>query len=196
MFNDTNTETPVTYTAPGPEVQAPAADTPEAPQAVEAPVDPSPAEPKPLRRPLEEDLKTVLDNIVTGKMTVPEGKSATPHVISGLIKELRGGDAGDRPSSGAVAAALNRWAHIGYITLNQGPTSFADYTNAGRQDGLAALKKANRDRLAAARAARKAASTPAPAPASTTDFAGVEVKQVNPDPSPAAEPIPVPADPF
>jgi hypothetical protein len=116
-----------------------------------------------LRRNLESDLKAVLDGIVKGDIVIPDGKKATPHVIAGLIQERRGGAKADRPSAGAVAAGLNRWRNIGFITLTEGPTAFEDYTDAARNEGLSALKKANRQRLSAARAAQKAAQTPPPA---------------------------------
>jgi len=124
---------------------------------------------------LEGDLKAVLDGIVTGATVLPTGKQATPHVLAGLIEARRGGQ--DRPSSGAVAAAMARWATIGYIAVTEGPTAFSDYTDAGRSEGLAALKKAHRERLSAARAADKAAAAPAPA--------------VEPDPAPVMDPAPV-----
>lgn len=118
-------------------------------------------------RDLEADLKTVLDGIVTGALVIPEGKQATPHVVGKLIGDtLRNGE---RPSSGAVAAAMDRWATIGYITLSEGPTAFVDYTDAGRTEGLAALKAAHHTRLIEARklvkAAEAAQAQPEPATA-------------------------------
>lgn len=115
-----------------------------------------PAEPKRKTRDLETDLKTILDGLVTGSMQLPEGKKATPHVLAKLVQGIRGGDPGDLPSSGAVSAALNRWETIGYIELGQDPARFVDYTEAGRTEGLAALKRAHRERLAANRAKAKA----------------------------------------
>jgi hypothetical protein len=122
------------------------------------------------RTDLEGDLRIVLDNFVTGDLVLPDGKSLTPHAIANAIHAQRGLDT-VKPSSGAVSAALARWVEIGFITVNEKPLSFADYTDAGRTEGLGALKSAHRARLASARAATKAAAAPAvdPAPAPAVD---------------------------
>ena len=128
---------------------------------------------------LEGDLKQVLDAIVQGQIVLPTGTAATPHVLAKEIHKLRGGD-GKAPSGGAVAAAMDRWTEIGYIEVSAAPKAFVDYTDGARTQGLSALKKAHRDKLAAERASRKAA---APAPAATEA------------PAPAVEDAPVEAEP-
>jgi hypothetical protein len=105
---------------------------------------------------LEGDLKSVLDDIVLGSIVLEADRQPTPHVLAGLIQQRRGGAESDKPSSGAVASALQRWADVGFINLTSSPTAFVGYTNAGVTEGLAALKKAHRERLSAARAATKA----------------------------------------
>lgn len=140
------------------------------------------------RRPasnIEGDLKAVCDKIVLGQITLPDGKLATPHFLSLEIQKLRGAD--DPVSTGAVTAAMKRWVEVGYISTNAKPFAFTDYTPAGRERGLNALKAERREARKAERAAAKAAKdegaaaeapTPAPAPepeAPSTDTASDDV---------------------
>jgi len=126
---------------------------------------------------LEADIRSVLDALVTGTLSL-DGKQATPHVIANQVQILRGGDPADKPSSGAVSAALIRWGEVGYIELQEKPLAFLNYTEAATTEGLAALKKAHREAGSAARKAAKAASapvaadpTPAPEPEPEIEFA-------------------------
>jgi hypothetical protein len=129
---------------------------------------------------LETDVRVVCDAFVTGTLVLPEGKLLTPHAIAGAVMANR--NDGSKVSGGAVAACLLRWNEIGYITTSAKPVAFLDYTDAGRTDGLGALKRQHSERLAAARAAvREAAkaangapgtggtAAPAPAPADPAD---------------------------
>ena len=110
----------------------------------------TPTSPAPSKTtPLEPDLKSVLDDIVTGALVLPEGKSATPYVLAGIIGERRG----SKPSTGAVADAMQRWSNVGFIVLGDKPMAFTDYTDAGRDLGLKELKSQSRQRRAAARRA-------------------------------------------
>ena len=120
----------------------------ETPEAPVVPASPAKA------TPLEPDLKAALDDIVTGALVLAEGKSATPYVLAGIIGERRG----NRPSTGAVADAMQRWASVGFITLAEKPMAFVDYTEAGRTEGLTALKRQSRSRRSAARKAERDAA--------------------------------------
>lgn len=104
---------------------------------------------------LEGDLKQVLDNYVTGVLAVEDNKPLTCHQIARAIGKLREsrGESANPPSTGAVAAALDRWVEIGYISVSAKPKAFIDYTSDGREIGLKGLKDINRARKAAARAA-------------------------------------------
>jgi hypothetical protein len=149
---------PVAPDAVEPEVPAVDDDTNAAPEPVKADV--QRAEPTDL----EGDLKVVLDGLVTGAITLPEGKLATPHILAGLVAKQRG-EGSPAPSGGAVAAALVRWSNVGFVTLGTAPVAFVDYTDAGREQGLRALKEQYRATLKEARAAARESVAPsAPAP--------------------------------
>lgn len=161
-MSDTTTTTSEDTATPAPEdPTTPAAATADAPAR-------SP------RTNLEMDVKAVCDRFVLGQFILPEGRSLTPHVIAAQVMADRNDET--KVSSGAVAACLNRWAEIGYITLNEKPMAFTGYTPAGQTDGLTALKQAHSARKAAARAAQReankpAAAAPAAAPADPTPAA-------------------------
>lgn len=108
------------------------------------------------RTDLEPEVKAVTDDFVTGKITLAEGESLTPHRIAKEVQQRRGAE--KAPSTGAVSAVLDRWEGIGFATLSPKPKAFGDYTDAGREKGLSALK-------AEASAARKAAKAEAKASA-------------------------------
>lgn len=115
----------------------------------------APAEDKPKRAPrtdLEPEVKKVTDAFVTGSITLGEGEFLTPHRIGKYVQQNLGSE--KAPSTGAVSAVLDRWAGIGFATLVEKPKAFGDYTDAGREKGLSALK-------AEAVAARKAAKASA-----------------------------------
>jgi hypothetical protein len=115
---------------------------------------------------LEGDLRKVLDDYVSGVLKLPEGALPTPHTLAAQIAARRAD--GHKVSSGAVSAALARWQEIGFATLGTKPTTFIDYTDAARQQGLSALKAAHR---AAKGAARKAVQEPAAQPAASAPAA-------------------------
>lgn len=125
------------------------------------------------------DVKAVLDSYVQGTFTLPDGKPLTPGRIATQVGVIRGDKA---PSTGAVAALLNRWKEFGFVTMSEKPTAFEDYTPEGRDPnvGLTVLKDRHREALKSARAAEKAAN----AAASTTA-----------QPEAAAESPPTPPEP-
>ena len=124
------------------------------------------------RTALESDIKLVCDAYVLGDLTVPEGKFLTPHVIAAAVMRTRNDDT--KVSGGAVAACLARWVEIGYIVANPKPVAFIDYTDAGRNEGLGALKRAHSARLAAARAAVREANKAAAGAPGTNQPAPVD----------------------
>lgn len=143
------------------------------------------------RSPLEQDLMKVINDYVTGVIVLADGTHLTPHVIAKRIEADRSD--GTKVSSGAVSAALQRWVEIGYITLSEKPTAFDDYTDAGRTQGLTALKEANKSRAAAGRAALK---TEAPAAVGATTPAAVAPAEEASVPTDAPVDAPAPVDPF
>lgn len=134
----------------------------------------APATPKPRTPPteLEQDLKRVCDDYMTGAFA--PGKPLTTQVLARQIHTNRG-EVGNRPSSGAIADALKRWQDIGFAHVDERPLAFVKYTEAGETQGLSALKLEHTARKAAARAALRAdkkatattAAAPTPAPASS-----------------------------
>jgi hypothetical protein len=78
------------------------------------------------------------------------------------VKDIAAGvtyEDGSHPSSGAVAAALIRWADAGYITVSQKPLSFKAFPAKSKGSTLDAfLEKQRETRLKDRRAARAAAS--------------------------------------
>lgn len=139
--------------------------------------------------PLEPDVKQVCDDFIRGSLVLPEGKFLTSHVISQAIGDMRGGKS-ERPSSGAVQARLKQWVDIGFIEVNEKPFAFLDYTQAGVDRGLQAVKDEFNARKKAARAAEKAAkkdeTTEDSNPGSTVEDTTVNVgfSTVTGDPEP------------
>lgn len=130
------------------------------------------------RRPrgwLETDVKAITDAYVQGQIDLGEGKFLTPHRLALLVKERDSLD--EAPSTGACAAVLDRWVEYGFCDLHETPKAFKDYTEAGRTEGLTALKeKRSADRKAtraAAKEAEKAAAAPAPADPAPADAEAV-----------------------
>lgn len=129
------------------------------------------AEEKPAkeRRPrgwLETDVLSITNKYVTGEITLPDkdGETVllTPHRIARLVKEMDGLD--EAPSTGAVAAVLNRWVEVGFIETHAKPFAFKGYTPAGETEGLSALKDARKESAKEARKAAKDAEKAAAAP--------------------------------
>lgn len=102
---------------------------------------------------LEADVKSITDDFVTGAFTTEDDNPLTPHRIAKAIAERDGLD--KPPSTGAVAAVLDRWDNYGFADIGEGPVRFVDYTEAGRTEGLTALKAKHREKLRAERAAEK-----------------------------------------
>ena len=114
------------------------------------------------RRPrgwLETDVLSITNKFITGEITLPEkdGEAVllTPHRIARLVKEMDGLD--EAPSTGAVAAVLNRWIVVGFAEVHEKPFAFKSYTAAGEAEGLSALKAARKVKAKEARAAAKQA---------------------------------------
>lgn len=104
---------------------------------------------------LEADVKSITDDFVTGAFKTEDDNPLTPHRIAKAIAERDGLD--KPPSTGAVAAVLDRWDNYGFADIGEGPVRFVDYTEAGRTEGLTALKAKHREKLRAERAAEKEA---------------------------------------
>lgn len=165
---DEPTEPPVPAPAAPPSPDAPAepADPTTAPEPPEG--DSAEAKARRGRGELEADVKTICDQYVTGGLVLPEGDHLTAHKIANNIKALH--TLAEPPSSGAVTAVLERWKEIGYADLNDKPKAFKDYTDAGRTEGLTALKAKAAEEKRANRAATKlAAKSTAPDTASTPE---------------------------
>jgi hypothetical protein len=102
---------------------------------------------------LENAVYEVLSDMESGAVARPD-EPVTPHRIGLLLVEQNKTD--KAPSTGAVAAVLDRWVKIGAIVTSTKPYAWVGFTDAARNDGIAALKKA----------AKPAPATPeAPAPA-------------------------------
>ncbi len=111
---------------------------------------------------LETDVKEITDLYVQGKLDLPEGAVAlTPHFIGISIKKV--GELEAVPSTGAIAAVLNRWEECGYAVLSEKPRGFATYTEEARTEGLAALKAKLKDSKKESRKAAAAATSAAEA---------------------------------
>lgn len=105
---------------------------------------------------LESDVKMICDKFVTGEVKLGDEENLTPHRIAKLIKDSESLDA--PPSVGAVSAVLTRWEKIGFAAVEYKPFRFIDYTQAGRDDGLTALKAAAAAEMRAQKAAAKEAA--------------------------------------
>lgn len=105
---------------------------------------------------LEELVREVCDSIADGTIENPDDKPWTPHRLAAIITERYPGS-GSPPSTGAISDTLHRWEEVGFAVVNDSPLAFEDFTDAGRDEGLTALKAQHR----AARAARKAADAAA-----------------------------------
>lgn len=142
--------------APEPDATVAAEATENADQP-ETPAADAPAKERKQRGDLEAQVKEVTDAFVTGTLVLGEGEFLTPHRIG---KEIAG-KYGDKPSTGAVQSAVKRWSECGFAQVNEKPYAFVDYTEAGRTQGLSALKAAAAEQRKAAKAAEKAAAAPA-----------------------------------
>jgi hypothetical protein len=166
--------------APEPvEDEAPVQPTVEDDATVQPTVEDEPVEPKNRRGrgQLESDVKRLCDAYVSGDLKLPEGREhLTPHVIARAIQQTE--SLVSAPSTGAVAAVLDRWEVIGFAVVSDKPKAFVDYTVAGRSEGLTALKaksatgkREQRKAMKAAEASAEGESPAAPEPtASSTDL--------------------------
>jgi len=99
---------------------------------------------------LQDEILSVCADYADGKVDT-DGKPLTPHRIAKII----GTRGNPEPSSGAVAACLDRWVEYGFATVNPKPKSFKAITAAGKRDGLEALVAKHRAKLSAAKKAAK-----------------------------------------
>jgi hypothetical protein len=113
---------------------------------------------------MEELMRQICNKISMGDVPPPRGGNWTVSYIARAIHE-EFPFSGVKPSLGAVADNLNRWHQMGYAIINPKPLSFVDFTEAGRDIGLAALKqrfaeaeKKRRGQVRAAKAASEAKS--------------------------------------
>lgn len=107
---------------------------------------------------LEDLVREVCDQIVTGAIELPEELPWTPHRLAAQIKE-RYPASGVDPSTGAIADNLKRWAGLGFAVVEESPLAFVAYTDEGREKGLAVLKQEARERRSQERREAKAATT-------------------------------------
>lgn len=146
------------------------------------------------RTDLEVDLFHVCNALATGSIVLAADVKPSPHVLAKEVHKFRNARAEaaggknelNPPSSGAVNAALVRWHEIGFIVLDTKPTSFKDFTPAGRERGLNALKAEFKATKAAAKAAIASTATPAPTPPIQPDTPEV-VEAVVATPAPEVE---------
>jgi hypothetical protein len=92
---------------------------------------------------LQDSVLQITEDFAAGKISLEKDKKLTPHVIAGLVEE----SGRPKPSTGAVAAVLARWANYGFAVISEKPVAFVKFTAKGKKDGLDALKKAHRASL-------------------------------------------------
>ena len=81
-----------------------------------------------------------------------------PVKVREIVEQVKNKE-GEHPSSGAVAAALIRWADAGYITINPKPLAFRNFPAKYKNSSLTSfLEKQREVRNADRRAAKAAAS--------------------------------------
>ncbi len=98
-------------------------------------------EPRRSRGLLENDVLSVVQDFVKGKVKLADGKKLTPHVISTTMAEADSLDS--KPSAGAISNILVKWGDIGFAKINPKPLAFTAFTKAGGEKGenLTALKE-------------------------------------------------------
>ena len=106
---------------------------------------------------LQDQILDVVEKITTGEIELPEGKTATPHVLAKIVQEIRGDE--KPPSTGAVSAVLARWKANGFILTHDKPVAFKSFSAQGKKIGLTECIKRHRDALGKARSEAKAADT-------------------------------------
>jgi hypothetical protein len=126
---------------------------PEAPTAAEELKAEEPKFPRKPRGAMEEQLRETIAALVAAG---DERQLTTALLADETFKRHQG--TGVKPSTGAIADNLKRWAKIGYCTINEKPLAFLCFTEAAATEGLAALKEKGRAAGKATRAAAKAAA--------------------------------------
>lgn len=92
------------------------------------------------RRPrgwLAMDINRVIIMWTTGEAQLKQYALMTPYNAAKLLREIDGLDKSDTPSSGAVADVFKKWEEMGYALCAQNPYCFIDYTDLGREIGMA-----------------------------------------------------------
>jgi hypothetical protein len=92
---------------------------------------------------LEALVREVCDIVVAGGISLQPGQTWTPHQLGKEIVK-RWPASGVKPSPGAIADTLRRWADIGFAEIVDKPLSFSGYTPAAAELGLEALKEVSR----------------------------------------------------
>lgn len=99
---------------------------------------------------LERSVSKVVEQYENGKVDLPEGKTLTPHLIAKQIAD--NGDRPEAPSTGAVAAVIQRWEKYGYALTHDKPFAFKRVSAQGQKIGLDGCKQKHREKAAAERA--------------------------------------------
>lgn len=116
---------------------------------------------------LESEVKAITDKFLSGKIKLPEDKVLTPHYIALAIEKAFGYD--EPPSTGAVAAVLNRWNQYGYARFGDTPFHFTGLTERGESEGLASLRESFKEARKEERRREREAARAAAAEADDTD---------------------------
>jgi hypothetical protein len=148
--------------------EAPA--TPDTPEPDGVPEEDAPAKERRPRGWLAASVKAVCDRYITGALTLPEGKSLTPHLVAREVQKDEGMD--KPPSVGAVSAVFKRWDEYEFAQFSQKPFAFTDYTEKGREKGLQGIIADRRTVRKEERASRKAEDKPETEPQVGGDIVG------------------------
>lgn len=103
---------------------------------------------------LSDAVKEVCDDFISGKISLPEGKTLTPHYVATFVATQEKLDA--PPSTGAVSAVFKRWDEYGFALFHKKPFAFKDYSAKGKKVGLHGLIDARKEARSKERAAAKA----------------------------------------
>jgi len=86
---------------------------------------------------LEDEVRDICNRFLQREF--PEQEICTPKFIAYKIAEESGEV--KTPSVGAIGAVFDRWAKIGFATIDKNPVRFTTFTVAGLTRGLEALKE-------------------------------------------------------
>lgn len=128
---------------------------------------------------MEELMRQVCDQIVTGVNSLHDGEFWTVARIANFIHEAYPGS-GVKPSVGAVAENLRRWQEIGFAVINEKPLAFLDFTEEGKSLGLTVLKERAAEKRRAERAAVREALRIAKKEAQQEAQEAARVAEMNP----------------